>query len=84
MNGDSNVALKVICSFMGGIIITILAAWLAWPHDLATHADMVAIQTSFQQQLTAQQTEINAEHDRVSTDERVISRIAEKLGIDDR
>lgn len=74
-------ALRSLVSFMAGIILTGLGAFLAYPHDLPTKADLAVAQASSQKQLDEMQAEVTLEENEVTTLRVNMARIMLKLNI---
>jgi hypothetical protein len=83
-NGTTDsTALKVIISFLTGIVMTGAAAFIAYPHDLPTKNDVQAGQVQTQKQLDTMQAQINLEEDEITTLRINVAKIAAKLNVHD-
>lgn len=95
MDRDPNSALKVICSFLSGVVLCGLGAFITYPHDLVTKTDLANWQEQTQQQMTNLQTSMAANHSADAATEQAqqdeltkirlqMARIDYKLGIPDQ
>lgn len=74
----------MFASFMTGIVITGIAAFLAYPRDLPTKADLSETQISIQRQVDLVETEQAHQKDQMADVRIDIGKIKEKLRIDER
>jgi hypothetical protein len=83
-NGVKNgTGVKMLATFFAGIIITGLAAFLAYPHNLPTSADMDKNTQQLEQQINSLQSQMNLQNTELTTIRIRQAKIAFKLGIPD-
>ena len=75
--------LKMLTTFFAGVILTGVAAFIAYPRDLPTKSDIEKLQSETTSQLTEMQKQNNSEEDQITALRINMAKIAYKLHIDD-
>lgn len=80
---SDSTGLKMLTTFFAGIILTGAAAFIAYPHDLPTKADIEKLQQQTGGQLEEMQKQNNAEENEITSLRIELAKIAFKLHIED-
>jgi hypothetical protein len=85
MNGDikDNTGIKMLTTFFAGVILTGIAAFISYPHNLPTTADIDKLQVETSTQLSEMQKQNNSEQDEITLLRIELAKIAFKLHIED-
>ena len=81
--GDNSTAIKMLCTFLFGIVLAGAGAFFAYPHDLPTKSDVASNQAEVQSQMTALQAQVNEETIQLTNIRIWEAKISYKLGIPD-
>ena len=73
--------LKMLCSFLIGIVVSGMGAFIAYPHDLPTKADLSTLQSTTQAQLSVLQATQTVEEAEITTLRINIAKISAKLNV---
>ena len=83
MDERNDTGMKMLCSFFVGIILTGLGAYIGYPHDLPTKADLAIIAAQTQKQNDEVNAQQAAEETQITSLRIEVGKIADHLHIPD-
>lgn len=83
MSEDANPAMKMLTSFMAGIILTGVGAFLAYPHNVVSKDDLRNALTPIQTQIDDLSKSTGTNNGKLSDLRVEIGRIEEHLGLEE-